>query len=99
MSLNITPWSPAADITSISTEVLTVVGNSATAITQDVYVLYDSEIVVVIQRNKSKSKGLVTTNVWGWIGKNASFGDKESQKLHDLAKRYGTSLVGDLRGC
>jgi hypothetical protein len=35
----------------------------------------------------------VVTNVWAWIGKHATLGDKENKKLHELAKRYGTTLV------
>jgi hypothetical protein len=97
VNLNIAPWSPPSDITCISTEVMIVVGNNTTVVAKDTHILYDTEIVVIIQRNKSKSKGLVTTNVWGWVGKNASLGDKENKKLHDLAKRYGTSLVSAMR--
>jgi hypothetical protein len=93
LNLDIAPWVPSSDITTISTEVMIVTGGNATVMAKDVHILYDTEIIAVIQRNKSKSKGLVMTYVWGWVGKNASFGDKEDKKLHELAKRYGTSLV------
>jgi hypothetical protein len=92
-NLKIEPWTPSDDVQPISTEVMTITGSTAAPITNDVHVFYDTEIIAIIQRTKSKSKGLVVTNVWAWIGKHATLGDKENKKLHELAKRYGTTLV------
>lgn len=60
----------------------------------------------MIHRSKSKSSGLVSTDIWGWFGKNMNSTTNRSQnlrevngnelerrKLEELAKRYGTSLV------
>jgi len=57
-------------------------------------VFYDTEVLAIIQRAKVKSSGLVDTKVWGWTGKDARVGPKEEKALVDLAKRYGTKLVG-----
>ena len=71
-------------------------GSSSGAIISGTNVFYDTEILAIIQRVKVKSRGLVDTKVWGWIGKDAKLGPKEEKTLGDLAKRYGTQLVGAL---
>ena len=81
-------------VVTVSVDVLSVVGSTSRNITSDTSVFYDTEILVIIQRVKAKSSGLVATNVWGWIGKEARVGPKEEKALADLAKRYGTKLVG-----
>jgi hypothetical protein len=72
---------------------MSIVGNTATSLTRDVDTFYDTELLAVIYRYKSKSSGLVSTQVWGWRGKQSHVGEKEEQKLQALAKRYGTSAV------
>ncbi|EGO00036.1 hypothetical protein SERLA73DRAFT_180416 [Serpula lacrymans var. lacrymans S7.3] len=74
-------------------EVMSVIGNTATVIQRDTDIFYDTEVLAVIQRLKSKESGLVTSTVWGWCGNKCHCGDREEKKLIDLAKRYGTSLV------
>lgn len=78
----------------ISVDVLSIVGLASNAIGDDTSVFYDTEILAIIQRAKVKSNGLVDTKVWGWMGKDAVVGPKEERALADLAKRYGTKLVG-----
>jgi hypothetical protein len=81
-------------VTTVSVDVLSIVGSASSAINSDTNVFYDTEILAIIQRAKVKSSGLVDTKVWGWIGKDAKVGPKEEKALADLAKRYGTKLVG-----
>ena len=78
----------------MSVDVLSIVGSTSSAINSDTNVFYDTEILAVILRAKVKSSGLVDTKIWGWIGKDAKVGPKEEMVLADLAKRYGTKLVG-----
>ena len=78
----------------MSVDVLSIVGSTSSAINSDTNVFYDTEILAVILRAKVKSSGLVDTKIWGWIGKDAKVGPKEEKVLADLAKRYGTKLVG-----
>lgn len=87
-----TPTDPG--VTTVSVDVLSIVGSSSGAISDDTNVFYDTEILAVIERAKVKSSGLVDTKIWGWIGKNAKVNSKEEKALMDLAKRYGTKLVG-----
>ena len=88
------PSSADADVTIVSVDVLSVVGSVSSAIGSDTSVFYDTEILAIIRRAKVKSSGLVETMVWGWIGKDAKIDPKEEKALADLAKRYGTKLVG-----
>lgn len=90
------PKLPPADpgVTTVSVDVLSIVGSASSAISSDTSVFYDTEILAIIRRAKVKSSGLVETGVWGWIGKDAKVGPKEEKALADLAKRYGTKLVG-----
>lgn len=81
------------DVTTVSVDVLSIVGSTSSIITGDTNVFYDTEILAIIQRAKAKSSGLVNTKVWGWVGKDAKVGTKEEKALVDLAKRYGTTLV------
>ena len=94
--LNSIPKPPPADpgVRTVSVDVLSIVGSASSAINSDTSVFYDTEILATIQRAKVKSSGLVETRVWGWIGKDAKVGPKEEKALADLAKRYGTKLVG-----
>ncbi|THV02373.1 hypothetical protein K435DRAFT_351754 [Dendrothele bispora CBS 962.96] len=79
------------DLNTISVEVMSISGNASTAISPPFNVFYDSELLAIVHRAKSKTDGLVTTNVWGWRGKNCLAYENEEQKLEELAKRYGTS--------
>lgn len=74
-------------------DVLTVSGASSTAVLRDADIFYDTEILVVVHRHKSKLSGLVSTQLWVWYGKKSTVGGKEEHKLQELAKRYNTSPV------
>lgn len=86
---------PDANTQTVSVDVMSIVGASATAVVKDTNVFYDHEILAVIHRFKVKTAGLMETRVWGWLGKNSSAGERELKALADLAKRYGTKLVCD----
>ncbi|KAI0093192.1 hypothetical protein BDY19DRAFT_922571 [Irpex rosettiformis] len=87
------PFIPDTDIQSISVEVLSIQGTTATAIPKDSHIFYDTEVLAIIHRFKSKSTGLVCTKVWAWKGDKGNLGDREERKLQDLARRYNTALV------
>ncbi|KAG9316307.1 hypothetical protein JVU11DRAFT_2338 [Chiua virens] len=57
----------------------------------EVIMFYDAEVLVIVNRAKSRESGLVTTQVWCWKGKRCRFGEKEEKKVGELARRYGTS--------
>lgn len=80
----------------VSIDVTKITGATATAIPNDTNIFYDSEVLAIICRSKSKSSGLVATTIWGWQGKRSHMSDKEEQKFQDLAKRYGTAVVSIL---
>jgi len=90
------PKPPPADpgVTIVSVDILSILGSASSAISSDTSVFYDTEILAIVRRAKVKSSGLVETMVWGWIGKDARAGSKEEKALAELAKRYGTKLVG-----
>jgi hypothetical protein len=77
----------------ITVDVMHIAKSTATSISKDTHVFYDTEILAVIHRYKSKSSGLVSTKVWSWQGKRSRCGEKEDRKLQELAKRYGATLV------
>jgi hypothetical protein len=84
---------PPADLSTISVEVLAIVGAATTAVIKDSHIFYDHDVLAIVRRSKSRSSGLVSTIVWGWIGGKALIGEREERKLLELAKRYGTPLV------
>ncbi|KAI0695962.1 hypothetical protein C8T65DRAFT_664443 [Cerioporus squamosus] len=88
-----TTYKPDPDVMTISVDVMSIVGSTATAVSANTHVFYDSEVLAVIHRAKVKSSGLVTTKVWAWHGKRAQTGEKELQKVQELARRYGTTPV------
>jgi hypothetical protein len=77
----------------ITIDVMQVVKSTANSISKETNVFYDTEMLAIIHRSKSKSSGLVSTKLWSWQGKRSQRGEKEERKLQDLAKRYGTTLV------
>ncbi|KAH9910540.1 uncharacterized protein B0H18DRAFT_1129871 [Fomitopsis serialis] len=87
------PYSPDADVQTISVDVMIIVGNVATAIPRDTYIFYDHDVLAIIHRAKVRSTGLVSTKVWGWKGKHGRLGEREEQKLQGLARQYGTKMV------
>ncbi|KAI0365644.1 hypothetical protein BV20DRAFT_953838 [Pilatotrama ljubarskyi] len=86
-------YAPDPDLTTVSVDVLSIVGNTASTLSKDASVFYDSEVLAVVHRAKARSSGLVQTKVWGWLGRRAHVGDRENQKIQELARRYGTNPV------
>lgn len=82
-----------AESTTISVDVMTITGTTASPISQTRMIFYDTEILAIVHRSKSRSSGLVSNVVWGWEGKRATLGEREQRKLQELAKRYGTSAA------
>lgn len=83
---------PSPYETTISIDVMRIVKSTAASISKDINIFYDTEVLAIIHRSKSKSSGLVSTKVWSWQGKRSQCGEMEECKLQELAKRYGTTL-------
>lgn len=81
------------DELTVSLEILTLTGTTATSLTRSLDIFYETEILVIIHRTKSKLSGLASTSVWCWLGRKSILGDREERKLQELAKRYGTTAV------
>lgn len=81
------------DSKTMSVEVMSITGTTASALLQDQAIFHDTEILAIIHRSKSSSTGLVSTDIWGWEGKRATLGEREQRKLQELGNRYGTSTV------
>lgn len=82
------------DIQTISVELLSIIGSAAIVVSGSQGIFYDSEILAVVHRVKSKTSGLASTSIWCWLGKQTQLGDREDKKLQELSRRYGTSAVG-----
>ncbi|KAI9509736.1 hypothetical protein F5148DRAFT_977834 [Russula earlei] len=91
-------YQPSAGIT-ISVDVMSVSGATATSLKGDINVFYDSEILAIVHRIKAKSSGLVETTLWGWQGRRSQIGEREQRKLKDMARHYGTKLCLVHQGC
>lgn len=86
-----TPPLSSPDIKTISVDVLSINGTSSNTVSHDTNIFYDSELLAIVHRYKSKSSGLVSTNLWIWNGKKSIIGEKEERKVQEVAKRYNTS--------
>jgi hypothetical protein len=84
---------PSPTSQSISVDVMIITGTTATSLSQEQTIFYDTEILAIVYRSKSLETGLVSTMVWGWQGKRGNLGEREQRKIQDLAKRYGTTAV------
>ncbi|THH08146.1 hypothetical protein EW145_g2904, partial [Phellinidium pouzarii] len=87
---------PVPDLRAISVEVLCIDGGSTVEImrgTSGAFMFYDTEIIAVVHRAKSRASGLVATKVWSWRGRRCEAGEREERKMLELAKRYGTALI------
>jgi hypothetical protein len=87
------PPRQSEDIQTISVELLSIVGNAATVVSEPQGIFYDSEILAIVHRAKSRGSGLASTNVWCWLGRQTQLGDRADKKLQELSRRYGTSAV------
>ena len=84
------------DLHTVSVEVKLLEGSAAKDISKgpnNVFVFYDTEVLAIVHRAKSRSSGLVQTKVWEWFGRKAEVGGKEREKSAELARRYGTERV------
>ncbi|KAJ7178409.1 hypothetical protein C8R43DRAFT_872132 [Mycena crocata] len=86
------PPDPNKDAQTIQVDVMAIAGSTASPLGLT-HIFYDTEILAVIHRSKSKSTGLINSTVWSWLGKSSRMGSAEERKLAELAKRYGTSIV------
>ncbi|CEL60808.1 hypothetical protein RSOLAG1IB_04047 [Rhizoctonia solani AG-1 IB] len=82
----------------ISTDVFNLSNGQATAVPSYPCLVYESELVAVVQRVRNETNGLVLNRVWGWYGKKAQVGPREEGKLAELAKQYGTSVIASFQG-
>ena len=94
--VNSSRFKPDPDLNTVSVEVKVLEGMLATDMVKgpnNIFVFYDSEIIAIVHRAKSRSSGLVTTKVWEWRGRKSEGGEKEESKAQELARRFGTTLV------
>lgn len=77
----------------ISIDVFTVSGGQAMVVPNSPCLVYESELIAVVQRVRNEGNGLISNKVWGWYGRKAQLGAKDETKLAELAKQYGTSVV------
>ncbi|KAG8784351.1 hypothetical protein FRC12_018776 [Ceratobasidium sp. 428] len=82
----------------ISTDVFALSNGQATLVSASPCIVYESELVAVVQRVKNERNGLVQSKVWGWQGRKAEPGAREEAKLGELAKQYGTSVDTCVQG-
>lgn len=86
-------FKPDDNVLTISVDVMAVAGGSATVMNNDTNIFYESELLVIVHRFKTRSSGLVATKMWRWKGKQAQMGEHEERKTKDLARHHGTSMV------
>lgn len=92
-----TGFVPNPDLRTVSVEVMSIVHTSAVPVQPDANIFYDTEVLVIVYRAKSRESGLAATKVWCWKGKKCHFEEREEKKVGELAKRYGTTAVRDFR--
>ena len=92
-------YMPCSDTASISVDVMSVTGAAAIDVKGEIGVFYDSEILAIVHRFKTKSTGLVETSLWSWRGRRSQIGEREERKLRDLARHYGTKLCHVRQSC
>jgi len=97
--LPVSAYQPSADVTTISIDIMSVTGATATGVKGNTVVFYDSEILAIVHRAKAKSSGLVETTLWGWQGRRSQIGEREQRKMKDMARHYGTKLCPVHQGC
>lgn len=78
---------------------MSVTGATAIGVNGETGVFYDSEILAVVHRFKTKATGLVETSLWSWQGRRSQIGEREERKLRDMARHYGTKLCFVRQSC
>lgn len=97
---HVVDYRPSSQVTSISVEVMSVAGATATGVKRDANVFYERELLAIVHRCKAKSTGLVETTLWSWEGRRrGQVGEREERKLKDMARHYGTKLCAVRQGC
>ena len=71
---------------------MSVTGTAAIGVKGETGVFYDSEVLAIVHRFKTKNTGLVETSIWSWQGRRSQNGEREERKLKDMARHYGTKL-------
>ncbi|KAL7415297.1 hypothetical protein BDY24DRAFT_338365, partial [Mrakia frigida] len=61
-------------------------------------IFYESELLAVVHRSKSKETGLVSSKVWAWVGRKVEFGGKRWKKMEEIAKRLSVGVVSVKQG-
>ncbi|CAE6417133.1 unnamed protein product [Rhizoctonia solani] len=98
ISLNPYIFSFPTNLKRISTDVFNLSNGQAIAVPSYPCLVYESELVAIVQRVRNEANGLVLSKVWGWYGKKAQPGPREEGKLAELAKQYGTSVIPSFQG-
>lgn len=93
VAITTSEYVPDHDESTISVEVMVIAKSTVSSILNDTNVFYDTEVLTIIHRSKSKSSGLASTKLWSWQGKRSQLGAKEATKLQELATRYRTTPV------
>ena len=78
---------------------MSVTGATAIGVKGDTDVFYDSEVLAIVHRFKTKTTGLVETSLWSWQGRRSQIGEREERKLRDMARHYGTKLCAVRQSC
>ncbi len=76
-----------------------VTGATATSVKSEIGIFYDSEVLAIVHRFKTKTIGLVETSLWSWQGRRSQIGEREERKLKDMARHYGTKLRSVRQSC
>ncbi|KIL68846.1 hypothetical protein M378DRAFT_8282 [Amanita muscaria Koide BX008] len=80
-------------VQTISVDVLSIMGLTTIPVLQNSNIFYDTELLAIVYRSKSRVDGLVSTALWVWRGKHIQVGDKEQRKIQDLSRHYGTNAI------
>jgi hypothetical protein len=78
---------------------MSVTGATAIGVKGETGVFYDSEVLAIVHRFKTKNTGLVETSLWSWQGRRSHIGEREERKLRDMARHYGTKLYYVRQSC
>lgn len=90
---------PCSDTVSIAVDVMSVTGATTIGVKGETGVFYDSEVLAIVHRFKTKTTGLVETSLWSWRGRRSQIGEREERKLRDMARHYGTKLCFVRQSC
>ncbi|ELU42647.1 hypothetical protein AG1IA_03321 [Rhizoctonia solani AG-1 IA] len=72
----------------ISIDVFSLSNGQAAVVPSYPCLVYESELVAIVQRVRNEASGLVLSKVWGWYGKKAQPGPREEGKLVELVPSF-----------